>query len=127
MADNFDFNGKDDFDLLEVFVKMLVEFKKSYTPEDTTATADDLAKFIIRWEGHLRKIAEDKRSNEVQRVLDQLARDREHFDEHLNEQYYDKKDLRLFFVILGVISVLASMLGPEAMSLLKYLISIAPK
>lgn len=125
----FNFSDEDVFALAEELKTLFVQFKES-KPSKTAISADDLAKFLVRWKEAVQKLSDEERSKEVQRVLNQLAQDRvliENLEKNLEENYYDKKDMRFHFLVLGIISVLASMLGPEAMALLKYLISIVPK
>ena len=132
MADNFDFSGKDDFDVLESLVELFIKFKKSSDAEDTTANANELGKFFVRWTNHLATLSEKEREQEVQRVLNQMALDKESFKENLNEslkhnQELVKKDMRFYLILFEVITILSSVLGPEALTLLKYLISHIPK
>ena len=127
----FDFSGKDSFDLLETLIKLLTEFKNSQDTTATTATAD-VAKFLIRWTDHLATLSKKEREQGVQRVLNQMALDKESFKEDLKEnlkynQELVKRDMRFYLILFGVITILSSVLGPEALTLLKYLISYIPK
>ena len=121
--DIFNFENADAFALAEALKTLLVQLKESDKPSKIAISADDLAKFLVRWKEAVQKLSDEERSEEVNRVLIQL----ENLEKNLEKNYYDKKDMRFHFLVLGIISVLASMLGPEAMALLKYLISIVPK
>ncbi|MBR2251057.1 MAG: hypothetical protein IJ881_01260 [Neisseriaceae bacterium] len=90
---NFNFNG-DNFDLLKVLIKLLNEFKESQQPNDATTTnpTEDLAKFFIRWKEHLGKMSATERAEEVERVLKQLALDKEEYNRNLKENIGNLKE-----------------------------------
>ena len=129
----FNFRDEDVFALAEELKTLFVQFKES-KPSKTAMSADDLAKFLVRWKEVTQELSDEERSKEVQRVLNQLAQDRvlienleKNLEKNLKENYYDKKDMRFHFLVLGMVSIAASMFGPEVMTLLKYVISLIPK
>lgn len=130
----FNFSDEDVFALAEELKTLFVQFKESKSSKTTAMSADDLAKFLVRWKEVTQKLSDEERSKEVQRVLNQLAQDRvlienleKNLEKNLKENYYDKKDMRFHFLVLGMVSIAASMFGPEVMTLLKYVISLIPK
>ena len=90
---NFNFNG-DNFDLLKVLIELLNEFKESQQPNDATTTnpTEDLAKFFIRWKEHLEEMSATERAEEVERVLKQLALDKEEYNRNLKENIGNLKE-----------------------------------
>ena len=122
----FNFSDEDVFALAEKLKTLFVQFKES-KPSKTAMSADDLAKFLVRWKEVTQKLSDEERSKEVQRVLNHIENLEKNLEKNLKENYYDKKDMRFHFLVLGMVSIAASMFGPEVMTLLKYVISMIPK
>ena len=149
---NFNFNG-DNFDLLKVLIKLLNEFKESQQPNDATTTnpTEDLAKFFIRWKEHLGKMSATERAEEVERVLKQLALDKEEYNRNLKENIGNlkkeigediskdlthyrelvKRDMRFYLfigsIVVSILLVIDIKYGAGVLEMLKNITTHLPK
>ena len=131
----FSFNDKDDFDLVEVLIKLLTQFKESYTPADTATTADDLAKFLVRWQDHLATLSKEERDKEVKRVLEQMALDKASLQASIeaslkHHQELVKRDMRFYLflssIVVSVLLLLDIKYGVGISEMLKNMSSSMP-
>ena len=149
---NFNFNG-DNFDLLKVLIKLLNEFKESQQPNNATTTnpTEDLAKFFIRWKEHLGKMSATERAEEVERVLKQLALDKEEYNRNLKENIGNlkkeigediskdlthyrelvKRDMRFYLfigsIVVSILLVIDIKYGAGVLEMLKNITTHLPK
>ena len=142
----FNFDGKDNFDVLEVLIKLLMQFKES-KPADTATTADDLAKFFIRWKDYLAVLSAQDRESEVERVLRQLAIDKVEYDRNLKGNIENlkgniekdllhhrelvKKDMRFYLflgsIVVSILLVIDIKYGAGVLEMLKNMATTMPK